>query len=219
MNRKSWVVLTFAAVVVAFVAAAMIYRQQTGQAATAASQAHQAALVRPHAAVYGNPAAPVTIVEFFDPACETCKVFYPIVKGMVSASGGQLRVVMRYAPLHKGSDVAVRILEAARLQGKYWEALERTLAEQAYWAPHHNPQPELIWQAIADLGIDIDKARAAADGPEVTALLRQDMADMATLKVDKTPGFFVNGQPLLQFGVQQLKDLVDQELKKAKAAS
>lgn len=37
---------------------------------------------------------------------------------------------------------------------------------------------------------------------------------MATLKVDKTPGFFVNGQPLQQFGVQQLKDLIAQELRK-----
>lgn len=218
MNKKGLVFATAAAVIVAFVAGAVIYRQQTGQAAAQALQAHQAALVRPHSPFWGNPSAKVTIVEFFDPACGTCKVFYPIVKSMVDGSGGQVRVVVRYAPLHKGSDDVVRILEAARLQGKYWEALERTLAEQAYWAPNHVAQPELVWQAITDLGIDLDKARAAANSPEVDQVLRQDMADMATLKVDKTPGFFVNGQPLVQFGVQQLKDLVERELKKAQAS-
>jgi hypothetical protein len=44
---------------------------------------------------------------------------------MVNASFGQVRLVVRYAPLHHGSDTAVKILEAARQQGKYWEALER----------------------------------------------------------------------------------------------
>lgn len=218
MNRKRLVFATAAAVVVAFGAGAVIYRQQADQTAAQALQAHQAALVRPHSPVWGNPSAKVTIVEFFDPACGTCKVFYPIVKSMVNGSGGQVRVVVRYAPLHKGSDEVVRILEAARLQGKYWEALERTLAEQAYWAPNHVAQPELVWQAITDLGIDIEKARAAAHSPAVDQVLRQDTADMATLKVDKTPGFFVNGQPLVQFGVQQLKDLVERELKKAQAS-
>ncbi|NCB55536.1 MAG: disulfide bond formation protein DsbA, partial [Epsilonproteobacteria bacterium] len=40
----------------------------------------QSALVRPTAFVLGNPDAKTTIVEFFDPACETCKSFYPFVK-------------------------------------------------------------------------------------------------------------------------------------------
>lgn len=214
MNKRVLLMTTAVAVLLAFGVGAWYYRLQGQQEAAAALQAHQQALVRPHAPVHGNRAAPVTIVEFFDPACETCKVFHPIVKGLVDGSQGRVRVVLRYAPLHKGSDQVVRILEAARLQGRYWEALERTLADQPYWAPHHQPQPELVWQALTDIGIDIDKARAAANSPEIDQLLRQDMADMATLKVDKTPGFFVNGRPLEEFGVQQLKALVDDELKK-----
>jgi hypothetical protein len=37
------------------------------------------------------------------------------------------------------------------------------------------------------------------------------------LKVDRTPGFFVNGTPLRDFGEAQLRALVDQEIKKVKA--
>ena len=174
-------------------------------------------MVRAHSPVFGNPAAKVTIVEFIDPACETCRAFYPIVKGIVNASFGQVKLVVRYAPLHRGSDRAVQILEAVRLQGKYWEALERTMAFQPRWAAHDNPQPELIWELISDIGVDVARAKSEAGSAAIEELLRQDVADMKALKVNRTPGFFVNGKPLREFGEAQLKVLVNQELKEAKA--
>jgi protein-disulfide isomerase len=130
---------------------------------------------------------------------------------------GQVRLLVRYAPLHRGSDTAVQILEAARLQGKYWEALEKTMAFQPHWAAHHNPQPELIWELIVDIGLDVAKAKADASSPATAQLLRQDIADMQALKVERTPAFFVNGTPLRDFGEAQLKALVDQEVRKLKA--
>ncbi len=217
MNKKWLVFATAAAVVVVFVAGVMIFRDGSSQQAKQALQANSDALVRAHSPVYGNPAAKVTIVEFLDPACETCRAFYPIVKGIVNSSFSQVRLVVRYAALHKGSDTAVRILEAARQQGKYWEVLERTLATQPQWAAHHNPQPDLIWQLIADTGLDLAKAQAVVNSPEIEQVLAQDTADMKALKVDKTPGFFVNGAPLVEFGVAQLKSLVEQEIRKTKS--
>ena len=52
----------------------------------------------------------------------------------------------------------------------------------------------MIWALIGDIGLDMTKARADADGPAIDQLLRQDIADMQALKVDRTPGFFVNGR-------------------------
>ena len=217
MNRK-WIVLgTVVAVVVAFVAGVLVLTSRSNQEVKQAVQANSDALVRPHSPIFGNPAAKVTIVEFFDPSCETCRAFYPIVKRMVNASFGQVRLVVRYAPLHQGSDTAVKILEATRQQGKYWEALERAMATQPQWAAHDRPQPEMIWDLIGDLGLDMAKAKVDAKGPAIDQLLRQDIADMQALKVDRTPGFFVNGTPLREFGEAQLKALVEQELKKAGA--
>ena len=217
MNKK-WVVLSTVAVVVAvFVAAAVFFKEGSKREVTQALQTNSEALVRAHSPVYGNPAAKVTIVEFFDPSCETCRAFYPIIKGIVNASFGQVRLVVRYAPLHKGSDTAIKILEAARLQGKYWEALEKTMAFQPQWAAHDNAQPELIWELISDIVLDLTKAKSEANSPVINEWLRQDVADMTALKVDRTPGFFVNGTPLRDFGEAQLKALVDQEIKKLKA--
>lgn len=216
MNRK-WLVLgTVVAVVVVFAAGVAVFKSRTNQEVKQAVQTNSDALVRPHSPVFGNPAAKVTIVEFFDPSCETCRTFYPIVKGMVNASFGQVRLVVRNAPLHHGSDTAVKILEAARQQGKYWEALERALAAQPQWASHDRAQPEMIWELIGDIGLDMARAKADAKGPAIDQLLRQDIADMRALKVDRTPGFFVNGTPLREFGEAQLKALVEQEIKKAR---
>lgn len=215
MNRK-WVVLSTAmAVILAFVAGVAVFKSRSSQEAKQAAQTNSDALVRPHSPVFGNPAAKVTIVEFFDPSCETCRAFYPIVKRIVKASFGQVRLVVRYAPLHHGSDTAVKILEAARQQGKYWEAVDRAMAAQPLWAAHDRPQPEMLWDLIADIGLDMAKAKADASGPAIEQLLRQDVADMQALKVDRTPGFFVNGTPLRDFGEAQLNALVQQELKKA----
>lgn len=215
---KKWVVIsTAAAIVVAFLVGALIFKGSARQEVTQAAELNSDSLVRAHSPVFGNPSAKVTIVEFFDPSCETCRAFYPTVKTIVNSSFGGVRLVVRYAPLHKGSDTAVKILEAARKQGKYWEALDRTMAFQPQWAAHGNPQPGMIWEMIADTGLDLAKAKLDANSPDIDAVLRQDIADMQALKVTGTPGFFVNGTPLRDFGEAQLKALVAQELARQKA--
>lgn len=217
MNKKWLMLSTATAVVAAFVAGVVIFKDGASTEVTRVAQTNGDSLVRPHSPVYGNPAAKVTIVEFFDPSCETCRTFYPIVKTLVNSSFGQVRPVVRYAPLHKGSDTAVKILEAARKQGKYWEAVDRAMAFQPQWAAHGNPQPDLIWEIIADLGLDTARARLDANSAGTAAVLQQDIADMQTLKVIGTPGFFVNGTPLRDFGEAQLKALVDREVALQKA--
>jgi protein-disulfide isomerase len=53
------------------------------------------------------------------------------------------------------------------------------------------------------------------NSPRVAEVVAQDIADGKTLKVTKTPGFFVNGKPLVDFGSDQLKALVAREVRSA----
>lgn len=195
----------------AFIGGGMLYKQsQSGERAWLVSD-RSVNLTRPHSPTFGSETAKVTIVELPDPACETCGAMAPLVQSLVTASFGQVRLVVRYAPLHQGSDQIVRILEAARLQGKCWQALEAVLASQSMWASHDNPRPELVWNAIGAAGGDIAQAQADPQNPKITEALRQDREDLVALKVTKTPEFFVNGKPLPQFGPEQLKALVESE--------
>lgn len=164
----------------------------------------------------GPQDAPVTLVEFFDPACETCRAFYPIVKDLMRAHPADLRLVIRYAPFHPGSDQVVRLLEAAKRQGKYWEVLEMVLAAQPLWADHGQPDLGKAYAAVARTGLNMDRALADAASPEIGAVLRQDIEDLNALGVNKTPTFFVNGRPLPRFGEDALRSLVAEEIARSK---
>lgn len=215
MNKKVMVISASLLALVLFALGIFFYTQQKSEQAAKLAQDNSAALVRPHSPAYGNAAAKVTIVEFLDPACETCSAFYPLVKGLINASFGQVNLVMRYAPFHKGSDQVVKILEAASMQNLYWPVLETLLKSQSVWSANHEAQPDLVWDLIGGTGIDVAKARVDMNDPRIAKILEQDIADGKTLKVTKTPGFFVNGRPLVNFGSEQLKALVADEVRSA----
>jgi protein-disulfide isomerase len=174
------------------------------------------ALVRAYSPSVGPVAAKVTIVEFFDPACEACRAFYPIVKQTMAQYPGDVRLVLRYAPLHQGSDEAVRILETARLQNVFIPVLEALLARQPEWAAHGSMDLDRAWTIAGDAGLDLTRARQARMAPKITAALNQDIQDLATVGVSQTPTFFVNGKPLQEFGVQPFQDLVRGEVAAAR---
>jgi protein-disulfide isomerase len=168
--------------------------------------------VREHSPVIGPANARVTIVEFFDPACEACRAFYPIVHEIMRRHPSDVRLVLRYTPLHEGSEEAVRILETARLQNRFEPVLTALFEQQPQWANHQSPQVSLAWDAAANAGLDVAAARAAMNQRRISAAIQQDRADVATLNVRGTPTFFVNERPLTNFSPQGLYDLVLAEL-------
>ncbi|BAL24748.1 thioredoxin domain-containing protein [Azoarcus sp. KH32C] len=215
MNQKYLFGIVAAMMVVAFIAAAMFHGSGKGGGKASQPVANAAALVREQAPSLGASDARVHIVEFFDPACETCREFYPFVKKLMAAAPARVRLTMRYAPFHDGSDQLVRMLEAARLQGKFWETLEAMYGSQANWTDGHRARPEVAWNYIGGVGLDIEKLKADMSSAPVEAAIRQDMHDAQMLNVTMTPEFFVNGRPMPSFGYDQLKGLVAEELKAA----
>ncbi len=221
MKQKTIFITAAALLVLAFIASMLFYNSRQSAQATAHAAQNQEALSRFHAPTIGSADAPVHIVEFLDPACETCSAFYPMVKELMAAHPGKIRLSVRYAPFHQGSDQVVKILEAARKQGKYWETLEALLASQSYWVKHHAAQVDAVWNLLDGLGMSLglnkEQIRNDMNAPEIARLIAQDIADTKTLNVTKTPEFFVNGKPLPSFGYNQLKTLVEDELAGAKA--
>jgi len=207
---RLWIIAI--ALLLVFVAGIFVYTEQKNEEANRVAEANRAALLRMHAPTLGKPDAPVVIVEFLDPACETCSAFYPRVKQLMAAHPDKIRLVLRYAPFHNGSDKVVAILEAARKQDKFWPALEALLATQASWAPHHTPQAALAMKQLDGLGLNMEQMAYDVTAPEIEKLIAQDLEDARVLNVTKTPEFFVNGKPLPSFGFEQLTVLVAQEL-------
>lgn len=213
MNKKQITVLSILIVVgIVFTLAFNAYNQKISQQQTAIAQSNLAALERADAPTFGASNAKVTIVEFFDPACETCKTFYPLVKALVRDHPGQVKTVLRYAPLHPGSDQVVKALEAARLQHLFWPALEALFNGQASWASHSNPNIDNIWPLLQAAGVNVDQARKDMASEQIEQMLGRDMNDLTTLEIKQTPEFFVNGKPMPSFSYEALKQLVAEEL-------
>jgi protein-disulfide isomerase len=213
MKQKTLFIAALVALLALFAGAALFYAVQQDKAADQHAAANSAALVRMHAPTLGPAGAPVTIVEFLDPACETCAAFYPLVKQLMAAHPDKVRLVLRYAPFHSNSDKVVAVLEAARRQGRFWPALEALLATQSDWSPHHTPQPARVWKHLEGVGLDMERMAFDITAPEIAQLIAQDLADAQTLGVAKTPTFFVNGRPLPSFGYEQLRRLVDEAVR------
>ena len=179
-------------------------------------------LVRPDSPTLGAADAPVTLVEFLDPECESCAAFSPVVKKILKDYDGKVRLVVRYMPLHSNSLRAATLVEAAGEQGKYWQMQELLFQRQPEWGERHGaptsaPKPDinaLFDKYATELGLDMAEINAAAKENRYKEKLERDLADGRALGVRQTPTFFVNGRRLARFSESDLRALIEDELKK-----
>jgi len=212
--------VTAAALLGVFLLAANLYKPAPSAPAVAPAASAPAVLpgpggvtlVRPHSPAMGPAQAPVTIVEFLDPECESCRAMYPIVKQLMTEFDGRVRLVMRYMPLHGNAVYASSLLEAARTQNKYWEFLEIMMARQPEWASHAAPRPDLLLTYAPMVGIDVDRLKADASDPQVRIRILQDQTDGQSLGVTGTPTFFINGRELMRLSYGDLRAAIQSQL-------
>lgn len=169
-------------------------------------------LVREHSPRLGRAGAPVQVVEFLDPECESCRAFHPYTKMLLEEFQGKVELVVRYAPFHHNSIFVIQILEAARKQNRYWETLELLFQHQPEWGSHHHPRPELIWNYLPELGLNVEQIKQDMNDPAIMEMIQQEIADGKSLGVRATPTFFINGEELREFSYEGLKRQVQTAL-------
>lgn len=151
--------------------------------------------------VRGNPAAPVTLVEFSDFQCPYCAQAQQHVSAVLKARGEKVRFVYLHYPLdfHKWAKPAAIASECAARQ-----------KPEGFWALHDlyfGRQREITLESLPALGeaelraagVDLARWRACAfdpGSPDHQAALRrvdEDIALGGKYKVAGTPTFFING--------------------------
>ena len=228
--RKEFIILGAIAVAVAVIAVigTNYYRNsvQNERITTAGSNSNGTTvssenLIRSDSPTLGPANAPVTLVEFLDPECESCAAFSPVVKNILKENEGKIRLVVRYMPRHPNSFNAATFTEAAGEQGKYWEAQELLFKKQPEWGAKHGApaaeQPEistLLKKYADELGLDKTKIDSVFAERRYTAKLQRDLKDGEALGVRQTPTFFVNGRKLARFSEADLRALISEELAK-----
>ena len=107
MNRKAVFVVSVIALLIAFGGGTLLYQSEKVQRWGKVIGQNQTALASAHSPTLGKADAKVHIVEFLDPACETCAVFYPHIKRLLASNPDTLRLAVRHVPFHKGSDLSL----------------------------------------------------------------------------------------------------------------
>lgn len=214
MQNKKIVLISVVVLLAIFLVVAYIYQNKQSQVYEGISKKQAEVFQRPYSVVVGNKDAKVQLVEFFDPACGTCAYYHPLVKNIMKQNEGKIKLVLRYAAFHPNSDYAVKILEGTREQGLFMDTLEFMFATQSYWIKNHIVQPKQLWALLANVkGLDMEKLGSFMSSNKIAdQRIAQDLEDAKTLNADKTPSYFVNGKPLQEFGLENLKKLINSEL-------
>ncbi len=151
-------------------------------------------------AVLGDPAAPVTVVEFTDFGCAFCRryhqlTFYALVAEFVET--GKVFYVVKHLPVTspQGERAALAAICAGE-QGRYWEMHNALFANGEAWQSDATSAQRRIDAIAAELGLDAAALRVCAERAETKAVIARHVSEAHALRVFGTPVFFINNRLL-----------------------
>jgi protein-disulfide isomerase len=163
--------------------------------------------------LFGNPAAPIELVEYGDYECPYCGRAYPIVKDIKQQLGSDIKFVFRNFPLtkiHPNAFPAAVATEAAGLQGKFWEMHDMVFENQKAL------NEERILLFADKLGLDTERFQNDLQQEALTHKVEQDFESGIRSGVNRTPTFFINGKKYEgEWGDQQLLQYLKSVLNQA----
>lgn len=138
----------------------------------------------------GPTNAPVTIVMFSDFQCPSCSAAHPVLKKVMAAYPGKIKLVVRDFPLesiHENAFSAALAANAAAKQGKYFAFIELLYGDQEHLGR------EAYISFAEKLGLNQKKFELDLDDKAAAAEVRKDIADGDDYGVGSTPTIFING--------------------------
>ena len=154
----------------------------------------------------GSDHARITLIEYGDFECPSCKVAVSTPKLLLERFPNQVRFIFRHFPLeesHPHALLAAQASEAAAAQGEFWPMHDLLFQHQA------NLKEKDLQRYAADLGLDSVRYRAEMDDRIYLQKVREHLAGGRLSHIRATPTFFVNGVVQdISFGMRALHDAV-----------
>jgi len=154
----------------------------------------------------GDPHARVTVVEYADFECPSCKLAAPTLPLLLERYPNQIRFVFRHFPLeeaHPHALLAAEASEAAAAQGRFWAFHDVLFERQG-----HLREKDLTRYA-AEIGLSMVRYAAEMADHIYLQKVRESEAGGRRSHLRATPGFFVDGVLCdVSFGMEALHDSV-----------
>ncbi len=179
--------------------------------------------VDPEWAVWGNPNAKVTIVEFSEYQCPFCRLsafnvkpylqqfkddvrYYFVNFPLDSACNDQMS-----RPMHPLACFAGKAAICAQERGDFWSFHDELFRNQ------RELSRDFILGLAEKRGWDRDEFLACIDSPEVDARIKRELAEGHKIYVTGTPTLFLDGRKLKYWrNPQFVQQVVREEIKRAK---
>jgi protein-disulfide isomerase len=174
----------------------------------------------------GARAAKVTIIEGFDFACPYCAQARPALEEAAAKHPEDVRVVSKQFVVHpQVATLPALAVCAAQKQGKGTE-LENAIWADAWANDNGRPKfdatklaQENIEKLAAAAKLDVNKLKTDMKAPACQEDIARQQRELATIGVNGTPAFFINGKPYMgQRTADGFEAAIQEEIKKADAA-
>lgn len=227
MGKVGWIIFSVIAVGILAVLIATSGNSKLDVSSVDLNVAHSASENSGNIAdhVFGKIDSPVTLIEYGDFQCPGCGGAHPRVKAITEEYKDQLQFIFRNFPLtsiHPNAKAAAAVVEAAGLQGKYWEMHNLVFENQQAWSLLTGTERTDTFDGYArQLGLDITKFSTDWASEAVAQKITFDQALGKKAGVDSTPTFYLNGVKLDQavWGDDDaLRAAINTELTKANIA-
>lgn len=154
----------------------------------------------------GSEHARVTLVEYGDFECPSCKVAVTTPKLLLDKYPNKIRFIFRHFPLqdaHPHAFMAAEAGEAAAAQGKFWSMHDVLFQNQA-----HLKDKDLYRYAV-EVGLDMARYTAEMDDHIYLQKVREHIEGGRRSHIRATPTFFLDGVVQdISFGMKALHDAV-----------
>ncbi len=201
--------------VIGFIVKALIAPEDTSTSSnTQISQEDQSALKS--GATIGNPNSTVVVTEFGDYQCPACSQWHTYIKDtLLPKYQDKIFFVFKNFPLpiHKNAKAAAYAVEAAGLQGKFWEMHNIVYESQQEWENESDPSGKFEEYA-KKVGLNIDQWKKDKDSGKIKDLVEKDSKLAEKLNLPGTPSFLVNGVLIDTKSEEALTQAIDQALAK-----
>lgn len=153
-----------------------------------------------HDPTLGEHDAPVTIVEFIDYQCPSCRMSaeetFPVLKEQY-IDQGEVQYVLKDFPLgmHEHAIPAALAARAAGEQDKYWEMHDLLFEGQSDWADQTEEEAVETFISFAEqLDLDIEKFREDMQNETLMDHVAEGRNLGEQLEIRYTPTLFINGK-------------------------
>lgn len=199
--------------VIGFIVRALLAPEDTSTGSnTEISQEDQTALKS--GASIGNPNSTVVVTEFGDYQCPACAQWHAYIKDTLlpKYQDKTLFVFKNFPlPIHKNAKASAYAVEAAGLQGKFWEMHNIVYESQQEWENESDPNAKFEEYAKR-VGLNIDQWKKDKDSGNIKDLVEKDTKLAEKLNLPGTPSFLVNGVLIDTKSEEALIQAIDQAL-------